>query len=186
MRFPLLAAALILAACARHENGQVHSACARGATHETSWTHSAAPDIITARADGPSCEQAVVTLVVRNASGDPLWAFASTYYDMTSGGRPPEGAHSVSNDQMDAFLASWADVTIMRSSELPAWREGATTLTDSTSTFTYETPFDRDAYEMLRARNLAMICYAAAVETTQCLILDPASQAPTMIVAYGP
>jgi len=48
------------------------------------------------------------------------------------------------------------------------------------------TPFDRETYEMLRARNLAMICYAAAVEASQCLIIDPGSQAPTMIVAYGP
>ena len=38
---------------------------------------------------------------------------------------------------------------------------------------------------MLRARNLRMICYAAAVEATQCLVIDPASHAPTMIVAYG-
>jgi len=39
---------------------------------------------------------------------------------------------------------------------------------------------------MLRARNLPMICYAAAAEASQCLIVDPASHAPTMMVAYGP
>jgi hypothetical protein len=150
------------------------------------WSNEASPDIILASSQGPSCAQAAVTLVARNAGGDPLWAFASTYYDMTMGGVPPEGAPAVSNEQMDEFLAGWANVTTMRSGELPEWREGVGTLTESATTFAYDTPFDREAYEMLRARNLPMICYAAAVEATQCLIVDPASHAPTMMVAYGP
>jgi len=130
--------------------------------------------------------QAVVTFVARNAAGDPLWAFASTYYDMTAGGAPPEGAPAVLVADVDRFLAGWADVTTQRSSELPEWREGVATLTESATTFAYDTPFDRETYEMLRARNLPMICYAAAVEASQCLIVDPASRAPAMIVAYGP
>ena len=56
------------------------------------WSSESAADTITTRSDGPSCAQAVVTFVARNANGDPLWAFASTYYDMTMGGIPPEGA----------------------------------------------------------------------------------------------
>ena len=57
---------------------------------------------------------------------------------------------------------------------------------ESAETFAYETQFDRATYEMLRARDLAMICYAAAVEATQCLIIDPASNAPTIMTSYGP
>jgi hypothetical protein len=125
-------------------------------------------------------------LVARNSDGDPLWAFASTYYDMTMGGIPPEGPPAVSNEQMDTFLAGWADVTLQHSSELPEWREGFDSLSASAQTFSYDTPFGREAYEMLRARNLAMICYAAAVEASQCLIIDPFSHAAIMIVAYGP
>jgi hypothetical protein len=150
------------------------------------WTSGSAPDVITARSDGPTCAQAVVTFVARGADGDPLWAFASTYYDMTMGGIPPEGAPAVSNQQMDEFLAGWANVTTMRTGDLPEWREGVATLTESATTFAYDTPFDREVYETLRTRNLAMICYAAAVEASQCLIVDPASHAPTMMVAYGP
>lgn len=188
MRLLLLVAALALSACGPMGGGTASdtSACARSATHEAAWTTEGAPDTVTARSEGPSCAQAVVTLVVRNSNGDPLWAFASTYYDMTMGGIPPEGAAAVSNEQMDEFLAGWANVTTMRSNELPEWREGVATLTESATTFAYDTPFDREVYEMLRARNLPMICYAAAVEASQCLIVDPASHAPTMIVAYGP
>jgi hypothetical protein len=186
MRFLILAAVLAMSACQRIDTAEAPSACERSATHEVTWTSETTPDVITTRAEGPSCAQAVVTFVARNAEGDPLWAFASTYYDMTAGGVPPEGASAVAIEDVDRFLAGWADVTTMRSGELPEWREGVATLTESATTFAYDTPFEREVYEMLRARNLPMICYAAAVEASQCLIVDPASHAPTMLVAYGP
>lgn len=180
--FILGIALLALSACGQ---AQQRSACARVATHDIAWS-SATPDTITALSDGPSCAQAIVTLVIRNSAGDPLWAFSSTYYDLTAGGAPPEGAPAVTEEAMDAFLAGWARVTEMRSSDLPAWREGVSTLTESATTFSYDTPFNREAYEMLRARDLPIVCYAAAVEGSQCLLIDPLSHAPTMIVAYGP
>lgn len=183
----LMIAALALSACGQQrETTASAERCARSATHEVAWTNAEAPDVITTRSDGPSCAQAVVTFVVRNAAGDALWAFASTYYDLTAGGVPPDGAPPVSNDQMDQFLTGWADVSESRSGELPEWRADAETLSASAQTFSYDTPFDRETYEMLRARNLPMICYAAAVEGTQCLIVDPPTNAPIMIVAYGP
>jgi hypothetical protein len=188
MRFALiLFAALALSACSQpRQTAGPGEGCARVATHEIHWTSADAADTITTRSDGPSCAQAVVTLVARNARGDALWAFASTYYDLTAGGIPPEGAPAVTNEEMDRFLAGWANVTEQRSGGLPQWRADAETLSASAQTFSYDTPFDRETYEMLRARNLPMICYAAAVEGTQCLIIDPASNAPIMIVAYGP
>lgn len=185
MRRAIILAAFALSACGQPANAPSTQACARTATHEVAWS-SDTPDVITTSSQGPTCAQAVVTFVARNSSGDPLWAFASTYYDMTFGGIPPEGAPTVTDEQMDTFLAGWADVTTMASNELPEWREGVETLSASAQTFSYDTPFDRETYEMLRARNLPMICYAAAVETSQCLIIDPASHAPIMIVAYGP
>ncbi len=185
MRFIVTLAVLALAACGQQQQTQSEQGCARESAHEVAWTGED-PDVVTARSDGPSCAQAVVTLVVRNAGGDPLWAFASLYYDLTAGGVGPEGAQPVSDEQMDTFLAGWANVTVMRSGELPAWREGAASLTESVEGFSYSTPFERDTYEMLRARNLSVICYAAAAEASQCLIVDPASHAPTMIVAFGP
>ena len=183
------AAALALSACGQTPNSSSVPApgCARSATHEIAWTGASAHDVITAQSEGPSCSQAVVTFVARNAHGDPLWAFASTYTAMTAGeGQPPQDAPAVTDEQMDAFLSGWANVTQMLSGELPEWREGVATLTESAHTFAYSTPFDREVYEMLRTRNLPMICYAAAVESSQCLIVDPANHAPTMIVAYGP
>jgi hypothetical protein len=179
-------ALLALSACGERQTSSNAAGCERVATHEVVWSAAGAPDTITTRSEGPSCAQAAVVFVARNANGDPLWAFASTYYDLTAGGVPPEGAPAVSEAQMDEFLAGWANVSATTSNTLPEWREGVATLTESATTFAYDTPFDRETYEMLRARNLRMICYASAAEATQCLIMDPASSAPIMIVAYGP
>jgi hypothetical protein len=178
-------AALVLSACGP-DAAQAPAGCARSATHEVAWTNGSAPDVIMTRAEGPTCAQAIVTFVARTAQGDPLWAFASTYYDMTAGGRPPDGVPAVSDADMDRFLVGWANVTEMRSGALPEWRADAPSLTASAQTFSYDTPFEREPYEMLRARDLPMICYAAAAEASHCLLIDPASSAPTMMVAYGP
>jgi hypothetical protein len=180
-------AALVLSACGQTSDDTATApGCARTAVQQVTWSSADAPDSITATSDGPTCAQAVVTLVVRNARGDPLWALASTYYDMTAGGAPPPGAAPATLDDVDRFLRGWARVTEMRSSGLPQWREGAATLTESAETFAYETPFERETYESLRAQDLPMICYAAGVEASQCLVIDPASNAPAMIVTYGP
>lgn len=187
MRILLLAVAIALSACSPNVSTPAADACTRSATREVTWSADGAPDTITTTAQGPTCAQAVVTFVVRNAAGDPLWAFASTYYDLTMGGVPPEGAAAVSNEQMDTFLAGWTNVTEERTAAfLPEWREGVESLSASAQTFSYDTPFERETYERLRTQNLKLICYQAALEGTQCLIIDPASHAPIMMVAYGP
>jgi hypothetical protein len=180
-RFALLFAALALSACARPPALQ---GCTRSATHQATWTEDEASDTITTRSEGPTCLQAAVFLVARNGAGDVLWTFASTYYDMTTGGLAPEHAAPVSSQQMDAFLNSWADVTEKRTGELPQWRPGAAA--PSAPTFSYSTDYPRETYEAIRARNARMICYAAAAEATQCLAIDPSTNAPALIVAYGP
>lgn len=185
-RFALALAALALGACGQNESTQVAQGCARSATHEVAWTHSEASDVITTTAQGPSCRQAAVMFVARNAAGDPLWVFASSYDLMMIGATAPADAAAVTNEQMDAFLASWADVTVSQTGALPEWRADAATLTESATTFAYETPFTREVYEALRAADLRMICFAAGVEASQCLIIDPASGEPAQIVAYGP
>lgn len=183
-RFLAAFALLALAACSEQQAAQ--AACDREATRSIAWSSAEATDMVVARSQGPTCAQAIVTLTVRNAAGDPLLAFSSTYFEMTAGGPPPGAQSTVEPSQIDSFLAGWAEPTMSRSGSLPEWREDAATLTQSAETFAYVTPFDRDVYEALRARNLPMLCFAAAVEGTRCLIIDPADNMPTEIVAYGP
>ena len=186
MRIFLFAIAAIgLSACAEPQPEHAAAACSQTATHNVTWSQAGAADTITAHGEGPSCKQAVVTFVARDAAGDPLWTFASTYYDMTVGGAPPEGAPDIAPEELQRFLASWADVTETTSSDLPEWRDGMSRPGEGVEALGYETPFTREVYEAMRGRGLPTICYAAAVAAVQCLVIDPASHAPTMIVAYG-
>lgn len=187
-----LIAAFALAACVQREGPTrpqgAGDACTRNATHAVTWSNEGEPDTVSAISEGPSCAQAVVTLVVRNANGDPLWTFANTYYDLHTGGAPPPGvtAPAVTVETMEKFLDSFADVTTMQSSQLPDWAEGAEGPADAARPFHYSTAYQRDTYEALRAGNRPLICYAAAAEATQCLIKDPASNSAAVIVAFGP
>jgi hypothetical protein len=175
--------ALLLAACQPPPDRTQITAdgCERTSTKQIEWSGA---DTVTARTEGPSCAQAVATLTIRNGDGDPLWTFASTYYDMTIGGHNEDPA-AVSAQEVDRFLASWVDVTLNRSGELPEWREGAENLGEATEGLSYFTDLDRDTYEMLRGRNLPQLCFANSVVSSQCLVIDPASNAPIMIVGYG-
>lgn len=187
-RMVLGAAALLVCACGQQTQSPSSLAvegCARSRSHQVAWTNPDAPDTIRVSAQGPSCVQAVVTFIARNAHGDPLWTFISTYHDMTTGGVAFENARPVSPEQVDRFLSGWANVTAQTSARLPEWREGGENI-GSNGGLTYTTSFSREAYEAMRQRNLRMICYAAAVDATQCLVVDPSSNAPAMIVAYGP
>lgn len=186
MRTMLIGMLLLLAACNQSQPQQqtVAEGCGRNATHAVTWSNDAAPDLVIASSDGPSCAQAIVTLAFRDAQGEPLWVFASTYYDMSVGGRNPD-APPVSDQEMEGFLNSWADVSAGHSGDLPAWREGAGTLGEAVDGMAYGTAFDRETYESLRARNLPQVCFAAAAEASHCLVIDPMSHAPTLIVMFG-
>jgi hypothetical protein len=187
-----LIAALALSACVQREGPArpqgLKDACAHTAAHSLTWSSPTDKDTVSASSEGPTCAQAVVTLVVRNIHGDPLWTFARSYYELRTGGtRAPGVAPApVTAADMEAFLQSLAQVTTMGSAELPDWAEGKPAPQDASRPFKYVTAYSRQSYESLRAANRALICYAAAAETTQCLIMDPASNAPAVIVAFGP
>ena len=190
MRFVLAAAlAFALGACERLPDAEPRaapqSACTHHAVHDITWTNETAPDVVTASSDGPTCAQAIVTLTIRNAAGDPLWTMATTYYDMTIGGRGPEEPPAVSEADMQAFLDRWSTIAINRTGELAAWAEGADQPAAADSTIAYNTEFDRETYETLRARNLPQACFAAATAATQCLVIDPMTNSPAVIVAFG-
>lgn len=185
-RILLCFALLALAACGRSApHAAVGANCDGSVSHSVVWS-GATPDTVTARSEGPSCLQAVVTLTVRNAAGDPLWVHAATFYAMDAGGAPPAGAPPITNERMETFLDAWSNVNVSQSGALPEWREGVASLTDSVTTFGYETAFERGPYEALRARDLPMLCFASAVASVSCLVIDPLLGAPMIIVSYGP
>ncbi|MET0183677.1 MAG: hypothetical protein ABW199_12410 [Caulobacterales bacterium] len=184
VRFFVIAALFALSSCGQHTRSA--ETCARSATHGVRFSNAETDDIVTATSAGPSCAQAFVFLSIRDADGDPLWAQAGTYYDMTAGGVPLGDAPQATPQQMDEFLRGWANVRTARTMSLPDWTEGAASLTESaTDGMSYDTPFVRETYRALRERDLRMLCFANSPESEQCLIIDPASNAPTVIVFHG-
>ncbi|MGE3930239.1 MAG: hypothetical protein AB7G05_08745 [Hyphomonadaceae bacterium] len=185
----IMSGALLLLAAACSQDSQnaapQAAACALEAQRTIAWTGAEAADVVAARAEGPSCTQAIVTWSVRRASGDPLWAFSATYHDMVSGGAGAEGLPPASAEEVQRFLDAWAEVSVNSSADLPAWPEAAATLGEAVEGVAYYTDLDRDAYEDLRQRNLPQLCFAASAESARCLVIDPYSGAPLAIVAYG-
>jgi hypothetical protein len=187
MRNFALAMLIALAGCGPggEPEAQPQAGCALETTRERVWSNPAAPDTIAARAEGPDCARAFVTLTIRGAEGEPLWAFASSFYAMDAGdGAFPSEPPVVTDERMNQFLASWADIKPQTSDSAPAWREGAAG--PSGGTFAYHTPLPREAYETLRTRALPMACYAAGAEAVECLVIDPFSRTATLFMAYGP
>jgi hypothetical protein len=185
-RVVFVLALIALTACGSPAPPQsADDSCERSIAQTVIWS-AAEPDTVTATASGPSCSQAIVTLTVRNAAGDPLWAHAGTLYGMSAGGAAPADAAPIGAETVDAFLSGWSSIEVVGAATLPQWREDAATLTESATTFAYETPFDREVYEGMRARDLPMLCFASAVEAVTCLVIDPASGEPAIIASYGP
>jgi hypothetical protein len=182
--FVFAISALTLCACAEPARRQ-SAGCAIEATHQVTWSNAEAPDTITARAEGPDCTRAFVHLSIRNADGDPLWVTASTYYDLTAGGPPPPDAPPATAPEVQTFLRSWADVTRISSNELPAWADGMSRPGEGVGPLGYDSPLERETYEAMRERALPTLCTAIAAAAVQCLIIDPASHAPTILAAYG-
>lgn len=154
--------------------------CARAATRELRLTGADASERITARSSGPSCAQAIVVWTLRDAHGDPLFVFASTFADMAN--NPVD--HPVTTDTMDNFLRAWIRAPIQSSEpSLPDWPQGAENLGASAPAgASYDTPYERETYLALRARNLPLLCVLNSAESEQCLIVDPISHALTVIL----
>ncbi len=186
MRSLIMGAALLALAACGSEQQAAQNGCARSATHEVDFTNSAAPDVFTASADGPSCDQAFVTLSLRSGDGAPLMIHSAVYQDIKYGGAPPTTSEATTREQMDEFLSGWANVSALTTNEMPAWPESAASLADVGGTFSYHSDLPREAYEMLRERNGPMLCYAAGAETSRCIVIDPATNLPIEIAAFGP
>lgn len=190
MRALLLAAAAgLLAACSQPATetpveAAADEGCMREYSRQVTFSNSQQPDTISVTAEGPNCRQAVVTLVLRNAAGDPLWVLASLYSNM--GPLDPQQAQDASFEQVDNFLRDWATGAALTTRNSPEWPETAASLQEADSGGgVYWTPYQREAYQAIRDRNLPMICFTNGWESSECIIVDPGSNQPTVFLRFG-
>lgn len=173
-------AACALASCTPSPLRPVAAAdCSQSVDRAVRFSSAEINDVITVASSGPSCAQAVLNFTLRSADGDPLWTFATTLHDMG-------GPEAPTPEDVQVLLTRWVTVEVTHTGTLPEWRQGAESLGDSVDEGgSYETPFARETYEALRSRHLPLLCFLNSRESSQCLIIDPASGAPTVIVFRG-
>jgi hypothetical protein len=155
------AAGLLLAACAPTERCNLVAEHAARFSAET-------PDEVEARALGERCNGAAALLVVRDAEGVPVWAWAAPFYPTFGDSFVPhaEGA-GPTRKQLEDFLTRWAKVSTARTGAAPAWSEDI------------DTRLPQAVYEDVRARDLPMLCHLAAVAREQCVYWEPAAAVAT-------
>jgi hypothetical protein len=146
-----LALLLVLAACAPRQGAQ----CDATATHEVAFSRAGAHDVVTARAIGPTCGEAIALYAVREGDGHLIWTWAG----------PLRQFNAESDDGGEAFVQHWARANIASTSGAPDWARLAPG----------QTSLDRLTYEDIRARNLPMLCHLSGDTREVCAFWEPAA-----------
>ena len=122
---------------------------------------------------GPTCANAVVTLVLRDSNGKPLWV------DSRIGAQVMLFADVADLKKMNGVLKDWIDQShsqLASTDKLPDWPRGAAAPSAGASgefPFYPESDVDREAYIKLRAGKLPMFCYVQGMESLACVALTP-------------
>lgn len=136
--------------------------------HTEAWKAGGAAFTVDAFADGPTCELAVATIVIRGADGVPLWSEAYPASQvMVLAGQP-----DVSTMQQALFDWTLQDGSKPTSKSLPEWKAGADMPVLGDFPFYLEEGIDRDAYAAIRKADLPMYCYIQGMESMACLVLQ--------------
>lgn len=169
MRVFLIAGLAALAvACSPQEQDVMSEGCTARATAQ--WATDADPNAsIEASTTGPDCARAVATLIIRNGSGEPLYATTHLpQHVMTL-------AQASTPEAMQTALHEWIDpasnTTLQTSSALPEWPENATEPQNGEFPFYPEDGVGRETYNEVRAANVPMYCYVQGMESLACLAL---------------
>lgn len=156
-RAPLLCA-LALISCAPREQAQ--HACDISVEREITFTNVDAPDLVTARTIGPSCDRAFALYTIASAEGHPIWAWTAPL------SRAYGDLFVTSNaEDMRTFLERWSAPKLERTSQAPPWP-----VPDHV-----HTTLDRVTYEDIRARDLPMLCHLSGTALETCVFWEPAA-----------
>jgi hypothetical protein len=133
------------------------------------WTASSQKLTVESLADGPSCAQAVVVIVVRNSKGNALWVESSKASDIMIFSQ----GQAANTRSMAAVLKQWvtSDTRLQQTSALPEWKKGADQPVAGEFPFYTSEGVSQDDYTQMRQAKLPMFCYVAGMESEACLVL---------------
>jgi hypothetical protein len=146
----------LAAACAPAEVAR----CDITVTRELAFTSAEAPDTVTARAIGASCDKATLHYLIHDDDERPIWAWTSPMSRAF-------GDVFVADDTegMRDFLESWAQPEVLNTGLAPEWgalAPGQTTL-------------DQFTYDDIRARDLPMLCHFSGTARQTCVFWETAA-----------
>jgi hypothetical protein len=138
--------------------------------------------IAEAHVAGPTCEQGVATLVIRQREGTPIYTWsglATTTFFLKDATDPTA---------MKTALGEWIaqgpepDTT----ATLPAWEETEGQPRRAEFPFMPESWFDKAAWDALKAEKLDMFCFPQGMESQLCAVLRQGDgNAPTTMEEIG-
>lgn len=132
------------------------------------WSDSRAGIVAEAMAQGQTCANAVVTLVLRDSSGKPLWV------DSRIGAQVMIFAGVNDRGEMMRALSDWIDQrrsSLARSDKLPNWPQGANAPQSGEFPFYPDGDVDREMYMKIRGQHLPLFCYVQGMESLACVAL---------------
>jgi hypothetical protein len=139
------------------------------ARSRTQWAGSHKIIVAEATAMGATCANAVVTVVLRDQGGKPLWveSFVGAQV-MVFAGVNDKGV-------MIKALGDWIDQKnsmLPRTDKLPDWPKTAEAPQAGEFPFYPDRDVDREMYMKLRAAKLPLFCYVQGMESMACVALD--------------
>lgn len=161
----LAAAAVFMVGCAPAEETDIMSeGCdARGVS---AWAAGEDTFSVEAATVGPDCARAVATLVIRNSSGEPIYADVHLTSEVMTlaGAADPVAMQTALTEWVDASDPAFADT-----SALPDWPANADAPTSGEFPF-YPEGYTRESWLALRAARDPVFCYVQGMESLACII----------------
>lgn len=180
----ILAAAVVIASgCDSNDPAPIEGArvsltaasppCTAPVTREVGLTASNAKDLLEAQIVGPDCEKGALVLTLRKADKALLWSHSVRATDTWAFVPASDDAPVDPPKAMETFLADvFKNARIEKSGTAPDWPEGAERPEDPSGLY-HETPFPREAYLILRKKNVPTLCVQAEMGTSHCIAYDP-------------
>lgn len=147
--------------------------CISPMRREVALTAPGAKDVLEAQVVGADCEKASLVLTLRKADGALLWTYSVRASD-TWAFVPADDSKPVDpKTGMKKFLSDvLQNVRIETSDMAPDWPEGSDGPEDPTGLF-HVSPMPREAYVILRAKKVPVLCVQAEMGTSHCVSFDP-------------
>jgi hypothetical protein len=152
--------------------------CEAAARRTLTFSDPAKPDVLEARAFGPSCELATMVVTLRAADGAILHTYAQPVVAAILPGSalPPE--------QSLTLLEAWVAVTPTTTAQAPDWRADKSRPNPPGERTRIETWLTRTEYSDIRRAGGPMICYARTQGTQTCLYSRPSPAGAVVADSY--